>query len=453
MNFDGAQIAAATGGTLVRDASAGPLGTDTRVPLPGGWFVALVGERFDAHDKLASLQEAVGLVVDRDVDTELGWVKVDDTTVALQDLGRAARDRLTGPVVGLTGSAGKTTTRALIALALSPLGAVHQTTGNLNNHLGVPMTLVAAPEAAKATVVEMGTSGPGEIAVLADIARPDIRLVLNIGASHLEELGGLDGVAREKGTLYDTARPGDACCVNLDDPRVAAMPLPEGVRRISFGRGDEADVQLLSAQVDPDTLHTQATLRVGAALLALDLPAPGVHLAHNAAAAVAVALAAGVDASEAVEALERYEPVGMRMKIERLPGGLTAFNDAYNANPSSMEASLRMFAGLPGRRVAVLGDMLELGGESDRFHDEIAELAVRLRLDRVLLVGPRMSRAAPDLDAGRVERAVDGTLLVAPLVDWLRPGDRLLFKGSRGAKVERILLSLRATLDPSREDS
>jgi UDP-N-acetylmuramoyl-tripeptide--D-alanyl-D-alanine ligase len=143
----------------------------------------------------------------------------------------------------------------------------------------------------------------------------------------------------------------------------------------------------------------------------------------------------------------------MRMAIESLPKGITAFNDAYNANPTSMEASLRMFASLPGRKVAVLGDMLELGDDEARFHDEIAELAVRLRLDRVLLVGPRMSLALQGVDAGRVERAVDGTLLAGPLADWLRAGDRVLFKGSRGAKVERILQALSHALASSTEVS
>src|SRR5690606_12862898 len=152
--------------------------------------------------------------------------------------------RLTGPVVGLTGSSGKTTTRALLALALSPLGDVHQTVANLNNHLGVPMTLLAAPEGAAATVVEMGTSSPGEIAVLPDIARPDVRLIGNVGPALLEELGGLDGVAREKGALFTSARPDDVVAVNLDDARVAAIRLPGGVRRITCGRHPDADVRL-----------------------------------------------------------------------------------------------------------------------------------------------------------------------------------------------------------------
>lgn len=453
MNFTAEQIATATGGTVVTDAGAGRIHTDSRTSKAGDWFLAIVGERFDGHDVVDSLVEPLGVIVDRDVDVSCGVVRVEDTTKAFADLGRAARDRLTGPVVGLTGSAGKTTTRALISCALSPLGVVHQTGGNLNNHFGVPMTLVGAPERAAASVVEMGTSGPGEIALLSSIVRPDIRLIVNIGASHLEELGGLAGVAAEKGVLFGDARPGDICCVNVDDPYIRKMRVPEHATVITYGAAENARVRLLEARIDPVALSTQMAFEVDGTAHFCELPTPGVHMAHNAAGALAVAVAAGVDPAQACEAMAAYEPVGMRMAVESLPKGITAFNDAYNANPTSMEASLRMFASLPGRKVAVLGDMLELGEDEARFHDEIAELAVRLRLDRVLLVGPRMSLALQGVDAGRVERAVDGTLLAGPLADWLRAGDRVLFKGSRGAKVERILQALSQALATSSEVS
>ncbi|MCA9490740.1 MAG: UDP-N-acetylmuramoyl-tripeptide--D-alanyl-D-alanine ligase, partial [Myxococcales bacterium] len=165
--------------------------------------------------------------------------------VALQDLGRFARSRFTGPVVGLTGSSGKTTTRAFTALALSPLGPVHQTVGNLNNHLGVPMTLCAVEPEARAMVVEMGTSSPGEIGFLAELATPDIRLIVNVGPAHLQELGGLDGVAVEKGAIFATARPGDVLVKNMADPRVAALPVPAGVRVVTVGTRD-SDVRVVA---------------------------------------------------------------------------------------------------------------------------------------------------------------------------------------------------------------
>jgi UDP-N-acetylmuramoyl-tripeptide--D-alanyl-D-alanine ligase len=442
MNFDARQIAEATGGQVMRDAGSGPILTDTRALGEDSWFLALSGERFDGHAfaGAAASAGAIGAVFSRPVD---GWaggeVRVQDTTRAFQDLGRAARDRLRCPVVGLTGSAGKTTTRAMIALALGELGEVHQTVGNLNNHLGVPMTLLAAPPSAAAAVVEMGTSSHGEIAVLADIARPSVRLVLNVGASHLEELGGLEGVAAEKGALLAGARPGDLVIKNHDDRRVMAMPTDPRARVLTFGRDPNCDVVIEDAAVEASSLGTRIALRVGRARLDLTVPSPGIHLASNAAAAIAIAHGLGLDVNAAAVSLADYAPVGMRLRKEILPNGVVAINDAYNANPDSMAASLRMLAGLPGRRVAVLGDMLELGAGEGRLHREVIALATSLKLDRVVLVGPRMAAASqppaesfPDPDS-----AADG------LRGILGAGDIVLFKGSRGAKVERVLSALR----------
>lgn len=443
MKFDAAQIAAATGGAVIRDGGPGLVLTDTRTLGPATWFLAIAGERFDGHDfgAQAAASGATGGIFSRDV---AGWtggeVRVDDTTQALQDLGRAARKRLSGPVVGLTGSAGKTTTRAMIALALEELGPVHQTVGNLNNHLGVPMTLCAAPEDTAVTVVEMGTSSPGEIAVLADIARPTIRLVLNVGAAHLEELGGLEGVAEEKGALVRSATFGDLVLLNRDDPYVMRIPVPPGARVLTFGFDAASDVVVESAEVVAESLTTVAKIRARGQLVEVSISSPGVHLASNAAAALACALGRGLDLSRAAAAISRYEPVGMRLRRELLPSGVVAINDAYNANPDSMRASLRTLASLPGRRIAVLGDMLELGSEEARHHIEVADFARGQDLDLVVLVGPRMSLASAST-AG-VLACKDGSDAVEPLRKFLSSGDTVLFKGSRTARVERILQAL-----------
>ncbi|MCB9696936.1 MAG: UDP-N-acetylmuramoyl-tripeptide--D-alanyl-D-alanine ligase [Alphaproteobacteria bacterium] len=439
--FDAEAVATATGGRLVRPGPSGPVVTDSRALKAGDWFVALVGPRFDGHDYVAAADAAgaAGCVVERELPGRAGLVVVPDTTRALQDLGRAARAAFVGPVVGLTGSSGKTTTRALCALALSPLGRVHQTTGNLNNHLGVPLTLLARPDDAAAMVVEMGTSSPGEIAVLADIATPDVRLIVNVGPAHLLELGGLDGVAVEKGAIFRSARPGNTVCVNVDDARVAAIPVPAGVRRLTWGSA--GDVALLDAVVDPATLSTTARWRTPEGEVSARIPAPGHHIAHNAAGALCCALSLGIDPREAAAALERYEPVGMRLRSEPLPTGALALNDTYNANPQSMEASLRLLASLPGRRLAVLGDMLELGPDEARFHADVVALAKDLGLD-VVLVGPRMvdaARAHPELPSF-LDPADAGPHVAA----WLAPGSTVLFKGSRGARVERCLEAIRA---------
>lgn len=445
MELTDQQIAEATGGRVHRPGAPGAIGTDTRKLCPGDWFLALVGERFDGHDFLERALElgVAGVVVSDAGRTEglpVGVVVVEDTTRALQDLGRFARRALTDTdFVALTGSAGKTTTRALISRALECGGPLHQTEGNLNNHLGVPLTLLATPREARVAVIEMGTSSPGEIRFLAELCPADVRLITNIGAAHLEELGGLDGVAREKGAMFDTARPGECCVVNLDDPYLAAMTLPEGVRRVTWGTGADADVRLLDVTLDPVGWKTDATVVVEGRRYGFSLPVPARFLAHNAAGALAVALALGVDLELAARGLSAYAPVGMRLRREVLDNGVIVLNDAYNANPTSVHAALATLAELPGRRAVVLGDMLELGPEEARFHAEAVQRALELELDKVVLVGPRMCAALPGADVLRGQQPED---VVPALSAWLQPGDVLLLKGSRGARVERVLQGL-----------
>ncbi len=447
MKLDGATIARATGGTLHRDAPAGDVITDTRTLRPGNWFLAITGARFDGHEFLeqAQAQDAVGCVVSRPVPEWWtgGAVVVPDTTRALQALGRYVRSQVEVPVIGLTGSSGKTTTRALVACALAPLGEIHQTQGNLNNHWGVPMTLLATPDTARALVVEMGTSGPGEIELLARISSPDVRLIVNVGPAHLEELGGLDGVQVEKGSMFRTARPGDVCCVNVDDERVAAIPIPSGVRRLEFG-GPQADtIALLEAELVPDQLATRARYRTPEGEIEVVLPAPGRHVALNAAGALCVATALGVDPRAAAAGLANYEPVGMRMRPERLPSGALALNDAYNANPDSMKASLSVLAAMPGTRWAVLGDMFELGANEAQWHRAVAGQAGALGLDHVVFVGPLMAAAAAACKGPAVQAFTDPHDAATWLTGRLGPDDVVLFKGSRGARLEDVLRALK----------
>ena len=454
MKFSLAQVLEATGGRRcgsgdVVDGVSGPITTDSRTAVSGDWFVALVGPRFDGHDFVGSVLAAGahGVIVERVVpDIEGVQVVVEDTTRALQDLGRAARARLRCPVIALTGSNGKTTTRAMIACAVAPLGHVHQTQGNLNNHLGVPLSLLAAPEYADVVVLEMGTSSPGEIAVLRDIATPDVRLVTNVGAAHLEELGGLDGVAVEKRSLFDAVGPTDTLVVNVDDPRLQDA---RGPCTLTFGQAEDATVQVVEATPMPSRGCTPVTLRVRDEVLQLEVPAVGHHMAMNAAAAIATALAVGVSPQHAARAVVAYEPVGRRMRPTRV-GGMLFLDDAYNANPSSMKASLDVLAAHDSRRVAVLGDMLELGPEELAFHNEVVAYAWTCGVDAVALHGERMSQtsvAAPDGTPCWVEN--DPQLLAVRLAAWVREGDVLLFKGSRGARVERVMEALMAALSPA----
>lgn len=445
MKFTAREICQATRGTLLVDGPAGALCTDTRAVRPGDWFVALRGPRFDGHDfvEQAGAAGAIGAIVERPIDGwEGGLVQVPDTTRAYGVLGRAARRRLGCPVVGLTGTSGKTTTRALIALAISDLGVVHQTRENLNNHLGVPLTLLAAPPEPDAVVVELGTSGPGEIATLSKIAEPTHRLILNIGHGHLLELGDIEGVGREKRALFDTARPGDVALVNLDDPRLVDAVLPAGVERITFGRSEAATVRLMSVALDPDRLVTRMTVRCEGVSVQVTVSAFGLPFAHNALAALAVAHALGVPLDAAAAHLDRYEPVGMRQRIERLPNGALVINDAYNANPDSVAAALRTLANLGGSRIAVLGDMLELGTHRERLHTWILDLATELDIERVVVLGERFADAAAGRTKVRVAPTVQGAL---DILGDLAPDDRVLVKGSRGMRLERIVQGLITT--------
>ena len=314
MKFNAEQIAAATGGTLHLQGQAGNICTDTRALQPGDWFLAIVGDRFDGHRFLDDARKAgiAGCIISQSPPENwtLGCVQVADTTGALQDLGRYARQQFNGTLVALTGTAGKTTTRALIACALSLSHDVHQTKGNLNNHLGVPMTLVAVPEHCSAMVLEMGTSSPGEIEFLADLATPDVRIVLNVGEGHLEELGGVDGVAVEKGALLRTASTSDIVLKNIDDLRVRSMPIPEQVRCITWGTSEGATIRMLRANVHADTMQTAATYETPEGTVSLTYAVPGTHIAHNGACALAVAFALGVPLETAVKGYKITHPWG-----------------------------------------------------------------------------------------------------------------------------------------------
>jgi len=449
MMFDAQELATASGGRCVHPAPAGPLSTDSRRIVRGDWFLALVGDRFDAHKFLGQVRAAgcAGVIANQVPDGwDRGFVQVDDTLEALQNIATHARTTFSGPVVGITGSAGKTTTRAMVALAIGALGQVHATFGNLNNHIGVPLTLLAAPLGAGAWVVEMGMNALGEIALLQRISMPTIRLVTNVGAAHLEGVGDLDGVARAKGELFDGARRGDVCCINLDDPKVRAMPLPEGVRVIGYGAHPDADVRLTDATVDADTLETRFRIETHQGSVLGRIASPGLHLARNATAALAVAVALHLDPVEAGKRLSTYEPVGMRQRVQSGPGGLRVINDAYNANPLSTRASVDTLAAISGtRRVALLGDMLELGATEDRLHTNILAHALTLGLDMVGTAGPRYARARAALinrghsQADSVHAAPTAPELAQMVGESLVSGDVVLLKGSRGMRMETIL--------------
>ena len=457
MIFTARDLAAGTGGRLVQDGPAGPVGTDSRRLQRGMWFLALSGDRFDGHDFLphAAAAGCAGAIGQRVPDGwSGGFIQVDDGLTALQALARHVRGGFAGPVVGITGSAGKTTTRAMTALVLGALGEVHATAGNLNNHIGLPLTLLAAPLGARAWVIEMGMNHLGEIDLLQDIAQPTVRVITNVGPAHLEGVGSMDGVRRAKGELFDGARAGDICVVNHDDARVRAHPLPPGVRVVRFGTTADCEVRLTDAVVDPDQLVTRLRIETPDGSVLSTIDSPGVHLAWCALTAVAVGVALHIPAATMGERLAQYRPVGMRQRIEDGPLGIRVINDAYNANPLSMAASLRTLAAIAGRRqVALLGDMLELGRFEDDLHDDIVRLALSLDLDLVGLAGPRFAAAAERVGpAPQLVAAPDAPALARAVRGRIQPGDIALLKGSRGLAMESVLDAL-AGAGPTQPDA
>ncbi len=439
MIFTAEELARGCRGRLVAGGTPGKVCTDTRAIETGDWFLAIRGDRFDAHDFIEQAIEAgaTGVIAEH---TRPGWsagfIQVEDGLKALQNMGRFVRSNYDGPVVGITGSAGKTTTRALVGLVLEELGSIHQTAGNFNNHVGLPLTLLAAPQDADAWVLEMGMNHAGEIQLLQDIGKPNVRLITNVGIAHLEGLGSIEAIASAKAELFDGARPGDICCINMDDPYVSAMSIPPGVSTIGFGRHIDSQVRLTDAHVDPNTLNTHFRVRIHDNEVSGMVPNPGLHMATNAASAMAVGHALGLDPQAMINKIASYKPVGMRLRLEDGPGGTKLINDAYNANPMSVEANLRMLAAIPGRRrVALLGDMLELGPTEVEQHRNTAELAHSLGLDLIGFAGPRFCAAIGDTHIC----APDAEQLGKQLTGSLHPGDIVLIKGSRGMRMERII--------------
>jgi UDP-N-acetylmuramoyl-tripeptide--D-alanyl-D-alanine ligase len=458
--FTNDELAAATGGRWIGTPPAAVEGvsTDTRTIAPGTLFVALRGERFDGH---AFLAEAFGRGAAAAIVAEAGGspagaapagplLAVPDTLAALGGVARHHRSRFRIPVVGVTGSNGKTTTREMIAAILATRGKVLRTEGNLNNEVGVPLTLFGLDPSHQAAVIEMGMNHPGEIARLAAIALPQVGVVTLAAPAHLEGLGTVEAVADAKAELYQGLPEGGIAIANADDARMLRRAQASGRRMMTFSaakgrRGDVVVLEIVSQGAD----GLRFVLGIGNREVPVHIPAlVGAHNAANAAAAAAAAIALGCTDREIARGLADVRPVGRRLRLDRLPSGVQLVDDCYNANPASMTAALRTVVDLAaqgGRAVAVLGDMLELGAFEGEAHRALGEEAARAGLAALAAFGPRARTTAEAARAAGLEAF--HTEELDALVRWaratLQPTDVLLVKGSRGMKLERLVEALR----------
>ncbi len=453
MKLEIQQIARMTGGRLFPPAARGTvtgISTDSRTLRPGELFVALRGPQFDGHDYLLqAVRKGAAACLCEEVTAAfpVPVVTVDDTLTALGNLAASFRHPFSGPLIAVTGSSGKTTTKDMLAAILGQGGDGLATAGNFNNLIGLPLTLLQLAPRHRWVVLEMGMSARGEIARLAEIAAPGVGVITNIGPAHLEELQSLDGVARAKGELFAALTPGATAVINADDERVMGLPVANGVHRLLFGQAPEATVRAESIGSDGEAVHFDLLLPSGR--WPVRLAVPGRHNVANALAAAAAGMAVGVTPGEIVAGLEAFRPRAGRLEVVHLPGDILLFDDSYNANPLSMKAALTALAESGGRRkIAVLGDMLELGPMATELHQEVGREVVS-SADRLLVLGNfAAATAAGARDAGmdpELIRIVAGhEEAVTLLRSWLHPGDRVLVKGSRGMRMEKVSGALRA---------
>ncbi len=456
-----AQLAEMCGGTLTDVAAYGDVGvegvfTDSRKPVQGSLFIPLVGERFDGHEFVQTCVEkgAAGALWQKDhgIAPQGAVIIVEDTLVALQKLASSYLRENKASVVGITGSNGKTTTKDIVDAILSTTFKVHKTQGNFNNHIGLPLTVLSMEPDTEIVILEMGMSGRGEIEELSLIAQPDVAIITNIGESHLLQLGSRLEIARAKVEIAAGMKPGGLLVYNGDEPlieQVLAEPvtkLPEGLQRYTFGlQTDNDDYPTGIMNVQSGVAFTTKQSGEGA----LTLPLLGTHNVVNCLAALAVTRHFGVAAEQIIAGLSRLKLTGMRIEIINGVSGLTMLNDAYNASPTSMKAAVDVLEGLKGYRikVAVLGDMLELGPQEHDLHRGIGEYITLDKMNMVLAYGPLSASIAEgarqNMPAEAVHTFESKEELTRYLLENLQSRDVVLFKASRGMKLEDVVEALK----------
>jgi len=426
--------------------------TDSRSLEPGDLFVALRGETFDGHAFVAEAARrgAAGALVDASfeanfeangIDAAFGLIRVDDTLAGLQALARGYRATLPLRVVALTGSSGKTSTKDFTAAVLGERFRVTKTQGNFNNHIGLPLTILRASSDDEIGIFEIGMNHPGEIAPLAALAAPDVAVITNIGVAHIEFLGSREAIAQEKGMLAEALPASGSLVMNAADDFCASIAARTPARTVLAGL--TADAAVRGTVLETGFGGSRFLVRAGEEEAEVALPVPGLHMVENALLALAVGHLFGVPLSEGAAGLAKSRLTKGRLEQKTL-GGIHVLDDSYNANPDSMRAALQTLASLPaeGARIAVLGRMGELGAESEPAHRSVGEAAARAGIDELIAVGAEaafIAEAARNAGMARVCHAADPAAAAALLAERVRPGDLVLLKGSRSARMERVL--------------
>ncbi|MBN94928.1 MAG: UDP-N-acetylmuramoylalanyl-D-glutamyl-2, 6-diaminopimelate--D-alanyl-D-alanine ligase [Deltaproteobacteria bacterium] len=451
-----AELVAATGAHLAAGSNEGAwsLCTDSREMSDQMIFVALVGDLHDGHRfveqvlsdfKCGALVQRGRLGSDFVLPEALGGplLEVEDTLVAFGEAAGAFLRRQRPPVAAITGSVGKTTTRAMLGAILECEGPGLQTDGNFNNRIGLPLTLLRLEPEHQWAVVELGMSEPGEILALAQIAKPQVRVITEVVAAHLEFFPSVEAIADAKGELFAEAIAGDVLVFPMDNPLARRFPKPPGTRSLPFSLCPDSDAPVRALHIEPlGREGSRVRMALAAEEVEVHIRLVGAHQVHNALAAAAAAVGMGVGPATIREGLESVNVPGRRMRISER-GGVTIVDDAYNANPASMAAAFRALSDLEteGRRAAAVGDMLELGSTGSQLHAEVGELAAHLGIDLLVGVGPLMEHAVRAARAAGIEAEVanDSRAAGELLGAWLSPGDLVLLKGSRGMRMESAI--------------
>lgn len=434
------QIAHATGGRMLGgDCQFDSLSTDSRNIEKGSAYLALSGERFDGHEFVddARTKGAVAAIVSRAVDVELPQLQVDDSLLALGQIAALNRQAFTGPVLALTGSCGKTSCKEMLAAILRRSKNVLATEGNLNNEIGVPLTLLKIGAGHELAIVEMGAAKSGDIAYLCQFARPDVALITNAAAAHLEGFGSLQTVADTKGEIYQALSSKGVAVINADDQFAQQWRSRTAAGRVVTTSRHSANSDFFASDIRVAASGTQFQLHSPDGEIAVNLSVLGAAMVSNALLAAAAAWAVGASLQEIAAGLASVKAVPGRLSLQSFTD-LNLIDDSYNANPASVAAAIDVLAAFEGRRVLVLGDMAELGADTERLHRDMGRYAAVAGIESVLTCGT-LSRFAAEGAGARATHFADKQALLADIHQQLQPGDSVLVKGSRSSGMDAVV--------------